>query len=194
MLNFTPDDLRALGATLATEIPISSAIGLTVVDFDRDVLTLAAPLAPNMNHKDTAFAGSLNALCTVVGWGTVFLMLERQGLAGNVVIRRGSIRYLRPVHDERIVCRGRPVDAEAEQFFFELLGSKGQSKIDVETEIADADGALGLLGVESGALLYPRDEVLHALAAPFGGYLMPCLHRLGNYSRLAARRSIGRGF
>jgi thioesterase domain-containing protein len=117
-------------------------MGIRAISWDGRVLEMEMPLAPNRKHQHTAFAGSLNALCTVVGWGTVFLMLERQGLAGNVVIRRGSIRYLRPVHDERIVCRGRPVDAEAEEFFFELLRSKGQSKIDIETEIADANGAL----------------------------------------------------
>ena len=29
------------------------------------------PLGPNRNHQQTAFAGSLNALCTIAGWGTV---------------------------------------------------------------------------------------------------------------------------
>jgi thioesterase domain-containing protein len=134
--------LLKLQQTLAAEMPICTPMGIRATAWDGRILQMEMPLAPNRNHQYSAFAGSLNALCTVVGWGTVFLMLEGRGLSGNVVIRRGSIRYLRPVHDERIICRGRPVDAEAEAFFFELLTSKGQSKIDLETEIADSAGAL----------------------------------------------------
>jgi thioesterase domain-containing protein len=134
--------LTELEQTLYREMPICRAMAIRPTAWDGRQLSMHMPLEPNRNHQYSAFAGSLNALCTVVGWGTVFLMLEGRGLSGNVVIRRGSIRYLRPVHDERIICRGRPVDAEAEQFFFELLTSKGQSKIDLETEIADAAGVL----------------------------------------------------
>ena len=100
------------------------------------------PLTPNRNHQYSAFAGSLNALCTIVGWGTVFLMLHHQSLAGNIVIRRSQIRYFRPVRSETIVAQGLPIDADAEQFFFELLRSKGRSKIDVSTQIADDEGPL----------------------------------------------------
>jgi thioesterase domain-containing protein len=134
--------LSKLQQTLAAEMPICTPMGIRAVSWDGRQLAMEMPLAANRNHQSTAFAGSLNALCTVVGWGTVFLMLQREQRSGSVVIRRSSIRYLRPVHDERIICRGRPVDAEAEQFFFDLLRSKGQSKIDVQSEIADVEGPL----------------------------------------------------
>ena len=57
-------------------------------------------------------------------------------------IRRSNIRYLRPVRDEAIVARGLPLEATGEEFFYELLRSKGHSKIDVATEIVDAEGTL----------------------------------------------------
>jgi thioesterase domain-containing protein len=129
--------LIKLQQTLAAEMPICTPMGIRAASWDGRQLAMEMPLAANRNHQHTAFAGSLNALCTVVGWGTVFLMIERERLAGNIVIRRSSIRYLRPVQDATIVCRGREIEADAEQFFFELLRSKGQSKIDVSTEIAD---------------------------------------------------------
>jgi thioesterase domain-containing protein len=134
--------LLKLQTTLAAEMPICTPMGIRATAWDGRQLTMEMPLVPNRNHQHTAFAGSLNALCTVVGWGTVFLLLEQRQLGGNVVIRRSSIRYLRPVHDEMIICQGRPVDAESERFFFELLASKGQSKIDVATEIVDGEGTL----------------------------------------------------
>ena len=98
------------------------------------------PLEPNKNHQYSAFAGSLNALCTIVGWGTIFLLLEREGLAGNIVIRRGKIRYLRPVLSPEIVATGLPVDPGKLEYFFELMRSKGKSKLDVSSQIADSQG------------------------------------------------------
>jgi thioesterase domain-containing protein len=134
--------LLKLEQTLAAEMPICTPMAIRPASWDGRRLAMEMPLAPNRNHQYSAFAGSLNALCTVVGWGTVFLMLHREGLAGNIVIRRSSIRYFRPVRDEPIIAQGLPIDAEAESFFFELLRSKGRSKIDVSTAIVDAAGTL----------------------------------------------------
>ncbi len=43
---------------------------------------------------------------------------------------------------EAIVARGLLIDGDDVGFFFELLRSKGRSKIEVSTEIADDQGAL----------------------------------------------------
>lgn len=134
------DALIELERTLKREMPITSAMDIRPLAWSDGRLEMAMPLLPNRNHQDSAFAGSLNALCTVVGWGTVFMLLRREGLAGNIVIRRSEIRYSRPVRSEAIVARGLPIDPEAESYFFELLRSKGRSKIDVAAEIADAEG------------------------------------------------------
>jgi thioesterase domain-containing protein len=134
--------LFELQQTLAREMPICTAMGIRPLEWSDRRMSMSMPLAPNRNHQYSAFAGSLNALCTVVGWGTVFMLLRDEGRPGNIVIRRSSIRYLRPVRDELIVARGLPLDPEGETFFYELLRSKGRSKIDVATEIADIDGTL----------------------------------------------------
>jgi thioesterase domain-containing protein len=134
--------LLELQQTLQREMPICTPMGIRPVSWDGRELAMVMPLAPNRNHQYSAFAGSLNALCTIVGWGTVFLLLHHEGRDGNIVIRRSNIRYLRPVRDEMIVARGLPLEATGEEFFYELLRSKGHSKIDVATEIADAAGPL----------------------------------------------------
>ena len=134
--------LSDLERTLHREMPISVAMGMRAVGWVDRRLAMEMPLAPNRNHQDSAFAGSLNALCTVVGWGTVYLLVREAGLAGNVVIRRASIRYLRPVRSAVIQAPGLTLDPGGEAFFFELLESKGRSKIDVGAQIVDADGPL----------------------------------------------------
>src|SRR6476646_8042129 len=95
-MTFTTDDLRALQAVLDHDIPISAALGLKVAGFDAGTLRLAAPLAPNINHKDTAFAGSLNAVLTLAGWSLLWLIARSAGMPAKVVIQDSAIRYLRP--------------------------------------------------------------------------------------------------
>ncbi len=134
--------LVQLEQTLAREIPICRAMSFEVVSWREDRLTMRMPLEPNKNHQYSAFAGSLNSLCTSVGWGTIFLLLGRAGLTGNIVIRRGKIRYLRPVITSDIVARSLPIDARELAYSFELMRNKGKTKLDVASEIVDELGPL----------------------------------------------------
>lgn len=131
-----------LQQSLNREMPISRAMEIKATSWDGERLTLEMPLAPNRNHQFSAFAGSLSALCTVTGWGRVFVMLGERGLQGNIVIRRSQIRYLRPVRDTTIRAVSLPVPGEESAYFFELLQGKGKSKVAVAVEIADAAGPL----------------------------------------------------
>lgn len=131
------DATAALQRTLLREMPICEPMGIEAVRWQTGRLSMRMPLRPNRNHQDSAFAGSLNALCTIAGWGTVFLLLRERGMSGNVVIRRSSIRYLRPVRSEAIEACGLPADPEQLAYFLELLTSKGRSKIDCQVQIAD---------------------------------------------------------
>jgi thioesterase domain-containing protein len=68
------------------------------------------------------------------------MLLESQGLSGNVVIRRGKIRYLRPVRTPLFIARGQPISSQELDYFYELQRSKGRTKIDVSVAIADDEG------------------------------------------------------
>ena len=76
-------DLRELQAVLERDFPMCSQMGVTVHEGGPGGLVVRLPLGPNRNHQRTAFAGSLNALCTIAGWGTMYLLLrERNRQAG----------------------------------------------------------------------------------------------------------------
>ncbi|HCK41610.1 MAG TPA: hypothetical protein DHW22_08245, partial [Planctomycetaceae bacterium] len=132
--------LNLLQNTLEREMPITRAMGIVVASFENGQLAMRMPLEPNRNHQYSAFAGSLNALCTVVGWGTVFLLLQQESLPGNIVIRRGRIRYLRPVRTQEFIATGLSIPGDELGYFFELLRSKGRSNMDVSVDIADDKG------------------------------------------------------
>lgn len=132
--------LGELQATLEREIPMCAQMGIRVHDGGADGLVMRLPLDPNRNHQQTAFAGSLNALCTIAGWGSVYLLLRELKRDGNIVIRRSTIRYHEPVTSPEILARCQPIAADARQYFLEMLDDKGQAKLDLTVEVAGADG------------------------------------------------------
>ncbi len=140
MVLMADTNLDLLQQTLRREMPITVPMGIEVVSWQDKRLTMRMPLEPNRNHQYSAFAGSLNALCTIVGWGTIFMLLHDKSLDGNIVIRRGKIRYLRPVRTPEFLAVGLTIKPAESEYFFELLRSKGKSKIDVAVEIADEQG------------------------------------------------------
>jgi len=99
-------------------------------------LWLSMPLGPNRNPHQTAFAGSLNALCTLAGWAATHLLLEELGTRGATVIRRSSIKYHHPVETPRVVAQCLPLRVEHREHFVEMLHEKGQAKLDHVVEIA----------------------------------------------------------
>jgi thioesterase domain-containing protein len=132
--------LRELQATLEREIPMSAQMGIRVHAGGGDGLVMRMPLNPNRNHQQTAFAGSLSALCTIAGWGYVYLRLRELERRGNIVIHRGTIKYLEPVTSSEIYAVCRPASVAEMQHFVEMLDDKGQTKLDVAVEVAGKEG------------------------------------------------------
>ncbi len=131
--------LAELQETLESAIPMCAKMGMRVHALGDGRITLRAPLDRNRNHQGTAFAGSLNALCTMAGWANVFLLMRSHGLTGDVVIRRSSIKYLHPVRSQEILARSHQVGDRERDFFLEMLADKGQAKVDVRVEITAND-------------------------------------------------------
>lgn len=129
------DALRRLQDVLSVEIPLSRALGLRVVS-DNGGLTLHAPLAPNINHKDTAFAGSLNAVLTLAGWGLLLLLLERAQLHAKVIIQDSQVDYLRPVTADFTAVCAAPA-AEAVERFLTTLRRHGRARLALDATISE---------------------------------------------------------
>ncbi len=130
--------LDELQGFLEKEIPMYLQMGIRINQYGPDGLTMQLPLEPNRNHHQTAFAGSLNALCTMTGWGTTYLLLKELGRDGNIVIQRSAIRYHTPVDTAEVLARCEPIAAEAKAFFLEMLDEKGQAKLDLKVGVPGA--------------------------------------------------------
>ncbi len=127
---------RQLEALLRTEIPISAQMEVAADRLDQGGLWLSMPLEPNRNPHQTAFAGSLNSLCTLAGWAMTHLLIEQLGQRGSTVIRRSSIKYHEPVETARVVANCLPPRDADWEHFVEMLREKGQAKLDHVVEIA----------------------------------------------------------
>lgn len=156
---YAADRLRELESLLRTEIPIAAQMEVAVDRIGPGGLWLSMPLAPNRNPHQTAFAGSLNSLCTLSGWAMSHLLLERLGIVGSTVLRRSSIKYHEPVESDRVVaCCLPPRDADWEHFV-EMLPEKGQAKLDLVVEVAGS-------GADRPAVLFAGNYVVTARREP----------------------------
>lgn len=133
--------LDALRAVWREELPITGALGIAVVSAPPGALVLEMPLAPNRNHKGTAFAGSLSALTTLAGWSLLWLALREAGEAAHVVIQDSTMRYLRPVHSDAFATATAPA-AEAMAQLLTALRRHGRGRVTVEVVVRDAAGAV----------------------------------------------------
>jgi thioesterase domain-containing protein len=132
------DRLRELHETLAREIPITRHLGITVESYNDEGLTLKAPLQQNVNHKATAFAGSLNALLTLAGWGLLWLLLKERDMHAQIVIQESMSSYLRPVTRD-FSARCHKPDPTHILRLETTLRKKGKARLELQSEIREED-------------------------------------------------------
>ncbi len=130
--------IKKLQDVLHSEIPLTRAIGIEVVEYNESGLTLSAPLENNINHKATAFGGSLYSVCVLSGWGLIYLLLKEQGLSGHVVIQESSTRFLRPV-TTNIIAKCAFESADQCEKFIRSYQRKGLARIRLQSRIVCND-------------------------------------------------------
>lgn len=120
-------------------MPVTQRLGVRLVDIRHGAVLLRAPFAANTNHAGTAFAGSLNAVATLSGWATVWLLLRERDIHAQVVIQDSSVRYLRPVTgDFEAVCA--PPSHEATRHLVESVARRGKGRIELAISVHDDRG------------------------------------------------------
>jgi len=113
---------------LHAHIPLSMAMQVSVVSVNEEAVVLAAPLAPNINHRETVFGGSASAVAILSAWSLLHTRLVGEGIASRLVIQRNSMSYELPI-DGRFTARAfldRPADWPA---FTRMLARKGKARI-----------------------------------------------------------------
>ena len=129
----------ALERDILEHIALARAMAITVEHYDGESLTLAAPLAPNVNDKACAFGGSLVSVMTLAGWGLVKLALDRHGRDCDIYVQDSDVRYLAPVWND-FTAVARLVDRESFTAMAEALSSRGRARTRVRCVVPLPDG------------------------------------------------------
>lgn len=133
------DPAAALRDYLHAHIPLSAAMGVEVIDCGLDAVVLRAPLAPNINHRDTVFGGSATALAILACWSLLHWRLQNAGGGGRLVIQRHTMEFGAPIAGE-FVARTQPLDASSWEAFRRTLERRGKARIEVAAGL-EYDGA-----------------------------------------------------
>lgn len=137
---------------LHNHIPLSKAMEISVASVDTDAVILRAPLAPNINHRETAFGGSASALAILAGWSLLHYRLRREGLADTrLVIQRNTMEYDKPISGE-FMARSSLEQPGDWTRFNRILTRKGKARVKVITAVEYAGQIVGRFSGEFVAL------------------------------------------
>lgn len=117
-----------LEAYLHAHIPLTRAMQVSVLEVTPDHARLAAPLAPNINHRDTVFGGSAAALATLAAWTLLHSRLAAAGLPSRLVVQRNTMDFLAPIPGDfsATACLTDPTSWPR---FEQMLRRKGRARI-----------------------------------------------------------------
>lgn len=97
-------DLERFEAECRRDIPLLTAMELSLTGYDDLVLTMEAPLAPNINNKGTAFGGSLASIGLFGGWAVATLAFTDHGIANTeIVVFKNEVTFERPARGHLVV-------------------------------------------------------------------------------------------
>ncbi|MDF2577307.1 MAG: hypothetical protein K0S74_791 [Chlamydiales bacterium] len=127
-------NLKELELYLHKNIPLSTALGVEVSHISMEKLILRAPIGPNLNHKKTAFGGSLHAVTTLACWSLLYYWLYLEKLSCEIVISHSEIDYLQPIKEDFCAECHAPKSADWAKFVH-CLNRKGKARIQLAATI-----------------------------------------------------------
>ena len=115
---------------LHAHIPLSRAMQVQVDKFEEASVVLSAPLAPNLNHRETLFGGSASAITILAGWSLLHTRLRRAGMVSRLEIQRNTMEYDLPVAGD-FAARASLQNPAQWDAFVRMLARKSKARIAV---------------------------------------------------------------
>lgn len=107
-----------------------------------DAVTLRAPLAPNINHRETVFGGSASAVAILSAWSLLHTRLLHDRIANRLVIQRNMMEFERPIWGD-FTARSSLERSADWQRFTRLLARKGKARMAVAVILEHAGQVVG---------------------------------------------------
>lgn len=144
-------------------IPLSAAMQVQVEAASSDRVVLGAPLAPNINHRETVFGGSASALAILSAWSLLHLKLAAAGYTTRLVIQRNTMQYEQAI-DGYFTAHAESPSAAKWALFARTLERRGRARIAVVSTLRFEGQAAGHFEGEFVAL--GAETVAPASATP----------------------------
>lgn len=136
---------------LRENIPLTRAMQVAVVEAGDDGVVLSAPLAPNINHRETVFGGSASALAILSAWALLHVRLRDPGVTSRLVIQRNTMDYRLPI-EGAFTARSALTRPEDWEKFRRALARRGKARITVSSVLEFEGRAAGYFSGEFVAL------------------------------------------
>jgi len=133
-------DARELQDYLHAHIPLSAAMQVSVRAVQSDGVTLAAPLAPNINHRETVFGGSASAVAILSAWSLLHTRMLADGVQARLVIQSNAMDYDKPIFGE-FTARSSLDEPDQWPRFMRMLARMRRARMRVNA-VLESDGAV----------------------------------------------------
>ena len=127
-------DAEEVTAYLHQHIPVTQAMSIKALSESKEVLQLSAKLAPNLNHQETAFGGSIASIGILAGWTLIHLRLRGDAHRYKIVIQKSEMEFLHPIEDDFEAECPYP-DESVWQPFHAGLDRKGRARIELQSSV-----------------------------------------------------------
>ena len=122
---------------LHRHIPLTVAMGVRVAAVSLRRAELRAPLAPNINHRETLFGGSAAALAILASWTVLHVRCAAARVEARLVIQRHEMTYDEPIAgDFAAACE--LTDEAAWERFLATFRRRGRARIELAARLVHA--------------------------------------------------------
>ena len=146
-------DLEEVMEYVHEHIPITAHFQASLAHYDGTSLEVTAPLEANINHRNSAFGGSLSAIGILSGWALLFIKMRELGVKNKLVIQSSEFKFTAPVVGDFVAHCSLP-EPKVYARFLKMLERKGKARMVLDSTIT-CDGVI--CGTHRGEYVAIRD-------------------------------------
>ncbi|MBX3487529.1 MAG: YiiD C-terminal domain-containing protein [Candidatus Paracaedibacteraceae bacterium] len=135
-----------LKAFMQNKVPVTKAMGISVVKSDDTGVEFRASIDANINDKGVAFGGSLFSVASLASWAVVDYLLKQKNVEAKIFVHTAQTKFCSPVTQDFSVVCSQPSEVDVAKFL-EMVAQKGKGRLTVKAEIHEN----GILAFESTA-------------------------------------------
>ena len=155
--NSISDKLHELQQLITRKMPVTQYLDFSFDQYDENGLVLSAPLKPNINHRGTAFGGSISMLAILAGYGMTLLLLEDCNTPYHIVIQNENVTFLNPIKKNFKVLCTKPKPSDFKKLK-DMLLKKGKGRIYQHCLICEDDSSIEAAKLEGSFVVIKDDE------------------------------------